>query len=66
MSKITFIIPVYNEVKTVRAAINEVINFKYKYKEIIIIDNGSNDGSADIIKQFYKFKYIKIILKKKN
>ena len=66
MNRITFVIPVYNEVKTVRAAINKVINLNYKDKEIIVIDNGSNDGSVDIIKKFYKFKYIKIILKKRN
>ena len=66
MSRITFVIPVYNEVKTVREAINNVINLNYKDKEVIVIDNGSIDGSVEIIKNFFKFKYIKIILKKKN
>ena len=61
--KLTYLVLVYNEVKTVKKAIEQVINIKYKNKEIIVIDNGSTDGSAEIIK---KFKKIKKILRKKN
>ena len=49
---ITFLIPVYNEFKTVRKAIEETIEINIPSKEIIIIDNGSNDGTQDIIKEF--------------
>lgn len=38
---ITFLIPVYNEVKTAKKAIEEAISFNIPDKEIIIIDNGS-------------------------
>lgn len=61
--KLTYIITVYNEFKTVKKAIDQVIGIKYKNKEIIVIDNGSTDGSQKIIK---KFKKIKKILRKKN
>ena len=44
MLKISFIIPVLNEKKTVVKAINQIIKLKFKKKEIIIIDNGSIDG----------------------
>lgn len=54
---------VYNEVKTVKKAIQDVIDIKYKNKEILVIDNGSTDGSQNVIK---KFKNIKKILRKKN
>lgn len=65
MLKITYVITVFNEVKTVDKAINDIININYPNKEIIIIDNGSNDGSAEIIKKYQKKKF-KIILRKKN
>ena len=66
MKKITYLIPVYNEIRTVRRAIEDIINLKYHNKEIIIIDNGSTDGSQKIINTFKNNKIIKIILRKKN
>ena len=66
MYKITYLIPVYNEKETVVKAIKQIINLKYKSKEIIIIDNASTDGSQDLIKKFKNQKNIKIILRRKN
>ena len=63
---ITFLVPVYNEVKTVKGAIQEVLDLKNIEKEIIIIDNCSNDGSVDIIKKFQNIENIRVILKSKN
>ena len=63
MSKITYLITVYNEIKTVKKSIEDILNIKYKKKEIIIIDNGSTDGSQNIIKKYTK---IKKIIRKKN
>ena len=63
MLKITYLVMVYNEIRTVKKAIQDVININYKNKEILVIDNGSTDGSRDVIK---KFKNIKKILRKKN
>lgn len=66
MIKLTYLIPVYNEFKTVAKSINQILNLKLKDKEIIIIDNGSRDGSQNEIKKFKNKKNIKIILRKKN
>ena len=66
MNKISFIIPVFNEVKTVRKAIQEVLDLSIDNKELIIIDNGSNDGSVEEINYFQNFKNVKIFLKKNN
>ena len=63
---ITFLIPVYNEVKTVRNAIEEAIEIEIPSKEIIIIDNGSTDGTPEIIKEYQDHDNIKIILQEKN
>lgn len=63
---ITFLIPVYNEAKTVKKAIEETINLNISDKEIIIIDNGSTDETPEIVKEFQRHEDIKIILQKKN
>lgn len=66
MTLVTFLIPVFNEAKTLENSINQIINLDYQKKEIIIIDNNSDDGSKDIINKFSIYDNIKIIIKKKN
>ena len=67
MLKITYLVTVYNEIKTVKKAIEDVANINYPNKEIIIIDNGSTDGSQKTIKNFQNKKVkIKKILRKKK
>ena len=63
---ITFLIPIYNEVKTVRRAIEETLNINIQKKEIIIIDNNSSDGSKKIIEEYRDNKNVKIIYQTKN
>jgi glycosyltransferase involved in cell wall biosynthesis len=66
MCLITFLIPIYNEIRTVENAIKEVVNLDYPKKQIIIIDNNSNDGTKKIIKKFKDLDEVTIILKDKN
>ena len=63
---ITFLIPIFNEVKTVRKAIEETIKLNVTSKEIIIIDNNSTDGSKDIIEEYRNKENIHIIYQKKK
>lgn len=49
---ISIIVPVYNTSDYLEKCINSIINQTYKNIEIIIIDDGSTDNSADIIKRF--------------
>ena len=63
---ITFLIPIYNEVKTVRQAIEETLKINIQNKEIIIIDNNSTDGSKNIIEEYRNNKDVKIISQIKN
>ena len=58
---LTYLIPIFNEVKTVRKAIDETLKIKIPQKEIIIIDNNSSDGSKKIIEEYRNHKNIKII-----
>ena len=50
--QITVIIPVYNGAQYLTEAIESVIAQTYAADEVIIIDDGSTDGSADIVKRF--------------
>ena len=63
---ITFLIPVYNEVKTIREAIDETLKIEIPQKEIIIIDNNSSDGTKKILEEYKNNKNIKIIYQTKN
>ena len=63
MIKLTYVVLVWNEVKTIKKAIEDVQKIKYPNKEIIVIDNNSTDGTREILK---KFKNLKIIYRKKN
>lgn len=47
---VSTIIPVYNLEKYISNCLNSVVNQTYKNLEILCVDDGSTDGSADIIK----------------
>ena len=49
MPLITVIVSVYNGVKTLQQCIDSVFNQTYANKELIVIDGGSTDGSAELI-----------------
>ncbi|MEI0448021.1 glycosyltransferase [Brachyspira intermedia] len=56
---ISIIIPVYNGENYIKDAINSAFNQTYKNIEIIVVDDGSKDNTANIIKGFEnKVKYI--------
>ncbi len=48
--KVSICIPVYNGEKTIKDAINSALEQTYKNIEILVIDNMSTDGTADIVK----------------
>lgn len=57
--KFSIIIPVYNEQKTVRQIINKVKKVPYPgVREIIVINDGSTDKSAQVIKSIPKIIFI--------
>jgi len=65
--KVSIIMPCYNIKKYLSLAIESVLSQTYSDYELIIIDNGSKDGSLEIIKKYMK-KHNNIILleSKKN
>lgn len=65
MDKVSVIIPVYNLENLIERCLNSVINQTYSNVEIILIDDGSVDESAAIIKRLKKNNK-NIIYKYKN
>lgn len=58
---LSVVMPVFNHEKFVGEAIESVLNQTYKNLELIIIDDGSSDGSINIIKSYEKDSRIKFI-----
>ena len=60
--KISIIIPTYNRGYTILKSIKSVLNQTYKNFEILIIDDGSNDNTKDLILNLEdsRIKYIKL------
>ena len=65
MKKVTILIPCYNEAKTIEEVVSRVVNSDISDKEIIIIDDCSNDGTKEILKNL-SLKVDKIFYHKKN
>lgn len=61
--KISILIPAYNEEKTIRETIISVLKSDYPDIEIIAVNDGSNDGTEDAIRDFIDEKKIKYIKK---
>lgn len=61
--EISIIIPAYNEEKNIARCLNSILAQTFESFEAICIDDGSTDGTADIIKSFAK-KDDRIILLK--
>ena len=62
--KVSVIVPVFNTEKYLKKCVDSIINQSLKDIEIIFIDDGSNDNSLSILKEYAKNdNRIKIISK---
>ena len=50
--KVSVIIPIYNSEKFLRDSLESILQQTYSNVEIICIDDGSDDKSPDILKQY--------------
>ena len=63
---LTILIPCYNEKNTIAKIIEKIVNLKNLDKEIIVIDDNSQDGTKDILKNEIENKVTKVIYNEKN
>ena len=63
--KISVVLPVYNAEAFIKEAIDSILNQTYADFELIIIDDGSQDNSVEIIKSFVDSR-IELIIKDDN
>lgn len=64
--KLSIIIPAYNEINTLEVLISKVLDILNLEKEIILIDDGSNDGTTELIKEKIESKVDIVIYHPKN
>jgi glycosyltransferase involved in cell wall biosynthesis len=59
---ISVIIPVYNGENTITRCLNSVVEQSYRKLEIIVVDDGSTDHTATVVKKFCQnFNHIKYV-----
>ena len=66
MTKITILIPCYNEVNTIEKLIEKVLKSEIPDKEVIIIDDFSTDGTKEILQSKLNKLVKKIVYHDKN
>jgi dolichyl-phosphate beta-glucosyltransferase len=55
LQSLTIVIPAYNEEKRLPASLDTILAYvsgRYKFVEIIVIDDGSSDGTADCVRDY--------------
>lgn len=64
--KISVIIPCYNEAKTIETVIQRVLAVS-EASEIIVVDDGSTDGTRDVLRELDgKMPLVRVVLHEKN
>jgi glycosyltransferase involved in cell wall biosynthesis len=62
---LSIVVPVYNYVDIIESNIDSILNQKTEYNyQLIIVDDGSTDGAADVLKKYADNPKVKLIFQK--
>lgn len=64
--KLSIIIPVFNEINTIETIVDKINDLQSLNKEIIIVDDFSNDGTSALLKNVVYKKVHRIVYHEKN
>lgn len=59
--RVSVILPVYNSVRTVGAAIESILSQTYRCTELIVINDGSTDGTKEVIDHFSTLPNVTVV-----
>lgn len=67
ITKLSIIIPCYNEMNTIESIIEKVLSVPLNLdRELVIVDDGSKDGTRDFLQNFNHRQEIKVVLQPEN
>ncbi len=58
MKKLTVVIPAYNHASYLEEALQSIFNSEGEVPFVIVIDDGSKDNTADVVRQYRDIKYV--------
>lgn len=58
---LSIVIPIYNSEKYLRQCLDSIINQSYKDYELILVDDGSEDNSRLICREYCKYDNVKLV-----
>lgn len=66
MNTVSIVIPCYNEFATLEKVIDAVLESPVGSKEVIIVDDGSTDGTSELIRNKLEQRVARVIFHEKN
>ena len=61
LPEISFLIPAHNESENIISTINNILAVSYRYKKVIIINDGSTDSTVEVLKNAFQFVSIPML-----
>jgi glycosyltransferase involved in cell wall biosynthesis len=66
VAKLSVVIPCFNEVSTIEALIDRVLEAPVEDKEIVVVDDGSNDGTRDVLREKIEPRIARVLYHESN